>query len=269
MKRIDIIPIHNRETECLAAAFVPCGLNADWATTAYHLSAERFTGHAPNKVSGDYYLVENEEVPGAWFVCIRTYAADRPGLDSLDDLVETVAKFDTIADACKWLADAVSQAHYLLSPPEDLNDAMGVPFSADRLASPDLAGPMGPHIYLHDRIHCSGELPESQQVAIGFGDLIVGSVTGYGYGPERFAPGYPMPTIPEARALAAEIVRRWNSVPDLVAALQMLVSDCNDSRLSGPDWAELRGTVVHARRALAQLEGRTEPTAPRIETAAR
>ena len=46
-------------TDQLDLAFVPCGLNADWNCSAWHVDL-RPEPNAPNTVSGDVYILENE-----------------------------------------------------------------------------------------------------------------------------------------------------------------------------------------------------------------
>ena len=47
-----------------------------------------------------------------------------------------------------------------------------------------------------------------------------------------------------------------DAAPDMLAALRMLLQDCNDSRLSGPGWYRLRASIAYARAAIAKAEGR-------------
>ena len=231
MKRIQLTAFRNDlpAEEQFAKHFVQCGLNADWSATAYHLSVETWTGHKPNTVSGDFYLVQNEEYAGGWIVFCRTYAADRKDpqehVIADQDLVDEVVAFTCAEHAWDWLADPVSQAHYLLAPVEDLNDARRIPIEPERLQAPELQAPLSIHLYLRDRI---GLVPaendtshgvgyQYQHVALGFGDTKAGVIEGVGY--ERKTFGYPSLTIPEARAVAAQIVHRWNAHSAFVTAL--------------------------------------------------
>ena len=55
------------------------GLNADWATSAWHLGSgprptlagPRWTDSLPNRQSGDYYVTDDED--GSWSILRRTY----------------------------------------------------------------------------------------------------------------------------------------------------------------------------------------------------
>lgn len=64
----------------------PCGLNADWAVPAWHLSAGK-----PNSTSGDYYLLDNEN--DTYSIVRRWYPKD----DIVDDWTETVVEPTTLA----------------------------------------------------------------------------------------------------------------------------------------------------------------------------
>lgn len=52
--------------------FTQCGLNADWCVTAYHLGPS----DEPNKNSGDFYLIDNEDK--TWSVMQVIYPTDDP-----------------------------------------------------------------------------------------------------------------------------------------------------------------------------------------------
>lgn len=45
------------------------------------------------------------------------------------------------------------------------------------------------------------------------------------------------------------------AAPEILDALNMFITDCQDCRLSGPDWSELRSTVIHARSLIAKVKG--------------
>jgi hypothetical protein len=265
-----------------AKYFAPCGLNADWSAAAYHLSTESITGNKPNTKSGDYYLVQNEEYAGGWIVFIRTYEADRTDAnkDKGGDLIEEVAAFTCAEHAWDWLRDPVSQAFFLHSPVEDLNDARGLPHGPERFSAPELQAPLSIHDYTRDYIHrvsaeestVTGTGYEYQHVALGFDKLLAGRIEGTGY--VRRCIGYPNLTIPEARAVAKQIVHRWNrwaptctaleaAVTALVQAVQESghsVSGPTDSRAAEkgePAWVcEARAAIAEAHAAIkANAEG--------------
>lgn len=229
MKRILVHAYNTAKpiNEELAKFFTPCGRNAIWPGDAYHLSVERITGHAPNTVSGDFYLVPNDEFAGGWIVFRRIFAAERTDdrKDEGTDLLSEIVSPSTADDLWAWLNDPVSQALFLLSPDVDLHDAMGIGFSPERLAAPELQVPMTLHCYCKDivwtrdnpQFRC--EPRNYQHVALGFGDLMIGHIQGEGYG-ERSKIGYPHLTVPEARAFAHEMVQRWNNHIALEAQLK-------------------------------------------------
>lgn len=69
-------------------AYKPCGLNADWAVSAYHLSPGE-----PNKNSGDHYLLDDEETDDSgrplFSVVRRVYLPeDQEGNDDVLPVVE-------------------------------------------------------------------------------------------------------------------------------------------------------------------------------------
>ena len=66
-----------------------CGLNADWCVSAWHVG-----GNEPNRVSGDIYVVEEEDIddPARFFVVQRFYTDD-------DDEVKELAGPLTAEDA--------------------------------------------------------------------------------------------------------------------------------------------------------------------------
>lgn len=70
-------------------AYKPCGLNADWAVSAYHLSPGE-----PNKNSGDHYLLDDEETDDSgrplFSVVRRLYTEDDPKGDGNDDVQPVV-----------------------------------------------------------------------------------------------------------------------------------------------------------------------------------
>lgn len=70
-------------------AYKPCGLNADWAVSAYHLSPGE-----PNRNSGDHYLLDDEETDDSgrplFSVVRRLYTADGPDGDGNDDVQQVV-----------------------------------------------------------------------------------------------------------------------------------------------------------------------------------
>lgn len=264
--------------EQFAKYFVSCGLNADWSATAYHLSVESITGHKPNTKSGDFYLVQNEEYAGGWVVFIRTYANDRTDAnkDKGDDLIEEAAAFTCAEHAWQWLMDPVSQAFYLHSPVEDLNDARGLPHGPERFSALELQAPLSIHDYSRDFINrisaeestATGIGYEYQHVALGFDKVLAGRIEGTGY--ERRCIGYPNLTIPEARAVAKQIVQRWNSHAALVTALtqannalvgaiaatEFMVSGPTDHRAAEhgePKW------VCEARAAISQITAALHP----------
>jgi len=239
MKRIQLPPFDpavSFESQ-LARHFVQCGLNADWSETAYHLSAEAITGHKPNTTSGDFYLVQDEVTQGGWGVLIRTYAPDRTdpqeNVIQDQDLVEHVAEFASGAEAWAWLADPVSQAHYLLDDEPGLQAAMGITVEAPAasassslsplLASPDFAAPLTAHEYgsLGKLLIEPADRPayEYQSFHLGFGRMLVGHV--HGTTEAREGRGFPGLSIPEAEALAGEIMRRWNAHATLVEQLSV------------------------------------------------
>ena len=57
----------------LSHHFTACGLNADWCVSAWHVG-----DNEPNTVSGDIYVVEEEDIdePARFFVVQRFYTDD-------------------------------------------------------------------------------------------------------------------------------------------------------------------------------------------------
>lgn len=65
--------------------FKPCGLNADWCVSAWHLSKGE-----PNTTSGDFYLLDTEkkdEGTGDWLFSVvqRNYPPDDEMEDAADE----------------------------------------------------------------------------------------------------------------------------------------------------------------------------------------
>jgi len=119
-------------SEQFAENFKACGINADWSVQAYHLSDSRVTGHQPNKTSGDFYLIEADDLSEGWNVVIRTYNADRTDAErDGNDLIEIVAEFKNAGEAWEWLKDPVSQQFYLLGNPDELAQARGLSFRGE------------------------------------------------------------------------------------------------------------------------------------------
>lgn len=116
MKRIQLprFDFTRYATPQFAENFPRCGLNADWATDAFHLSLERFTGHKPNTTSGDFYLIRNEDFEDGWLVVIRTLADERTDSRSFEqtDLISEVVAL-TSAEMWTWLSEPENQELYL------------------------------------------------------------------------------------------------------------------------------------------------------------
>lgn len=78
-----------------------CGLNADWISIAIH----RGPGAEPNRHSGDYYAVEDED-SGGWLVVQRFYE-EHGGNDTRDEIISEHATVDeAVAAADKLVAKA-------------------------------------------------------------------------------------------------------------------------------------------------------------------
>lgn len=63
-----------------------CGLNADWCVSAWHVG-----DNEPNTVSGDIYVVENEDnfdEPARFFVVQRFYIDDNDEISENDEVKE-------------------------------------------------------------------------------------------------------------------------------------------------------------------------------------
>jgi hypothetical protein len=117
-----------------AEHFFQCGKNEFWPDAAYHLSEIRVTDHQPNTVSGDFYLVQDEDVIGGWQVVIRVHDEDEENPHAAHhskDRIEVVAEFATASEAWEWLKDPVSQQFYLLGSAADLNEARGLSFRGE------------------------------------------------------------------------------------------------------------------------------------------
>tara|TARA_R110000751_G_scaffold122965_2_gene223625 strand:+ start:110 stop:517 length:408 start_codon:yes stop_codon:yes gene_type:complete len=75
----------------LSHHFTACGLNADWGVSAWHVG-----GNEPNRVSGDTYVVEDEDtfpLPARFFVVQRFY------IDGDNDEIKELAGPLTAEDA--------------------------------------------------------------------------------------------------------------------------------------------------------------------------
>lgn len=74
----------------------PCGLNADWCVSAWHLSRGE-----PNVTSGDHYLIDSEEKneQGDWLFEIVTRSYNDDG----DSRIEVLERGKTLAQICEHL----------------------------------------------------------------------------------------------------------------------------------------------------------------------
>lgn len=88
--RIDAVaPLATRITRALAAAGLPvrpCGLNADWCVSAWHLGPST----TPNRTDGDYYLLDDEDGDAVTLARQYPHVEDEGG-DSADSVVVLVA----------------------------------------------------------------------------------------------------------------------------------------------------------------------------------
>lgn len=251
----------------LAKYFTRCGPNPEWTTTAFHLSAEYITGHKPESVSGDFYIIENEEKKGAWQVVILTYAKDRPGHHTGEDQIEVVAEFSNAFDAWNWLRDPVSQAFFLHASPAELNEARGIvpaPVNGSPLHEV-LASDLSPHCYTMP-FPMEVEKPDGKKRLVharhlGFGRIH--AVTVHGSDQGRAAPGYPSLDNHEALAVSQELARRWNTHGKLQAALVQAIEEAGfsvagptDHRAAEhgePKWVcEARAVLAESRNAIVE-----------------
>ena len=73
----------------LSSHLTACGLNADWCVSAWHVG-----DNEPNTVSGDIYVVEEEDIdePARFFVVQRFYT----GNDDINELAGPLTAEDAI-----------------------------------------------------------------------------------------------------------------------------------------------------------------------------
>lgn len=89
--------------EARGLPYKPCGLNADWAVSAWHLSKG-----APNVTDGDLYLLDTEEIDDlgeySYEVVNRTYTANDPEGDGNDTVVKIAGPGPLVRTIDQWRA---------------------------------------------------------------------------------------------------------------------------------------------------------------------
>lgn len=87
----------------LGVHLTPCGLNADWCGSAWHLD----NGNRPNTVSGDLYLTQDDDDDDLFSLVVRVYTGSLTTEDGGNDLITEIAEGDlqTMIHAIKETTD--------------------------------------------------------------------------------------------------------------------------------------------------------------------
>lgn len=85
--------IERNNHSALSAAFAPCGLNADWCVSAWHVGLST----VPNMTDGDVYILSDENEAGTFSVVQQFPSRIETG----DNIVE-IASDLSLSDAFDW-----------------------------------------------------------------------------------------------------------------------------------------------------------------------